>query len=135
MEGKEIQFYTLEEIAQLVNSDEKLVYINDGIAETIGKYDDMADIIVDLNRKFGEMNLKIYDFDEGVDKPLLSTNGMLLDKCDSEVRKYIIGRLIKLQFNLEKVKDYKLIDEYDLEKYYEFLNKVYVKGEEAYERD
>ncbi len=74
---KEIQFYTLEEIVQLVNSDEKLVYINDGIAETIGKYEDIADIIVDLNRKFGEMNLKIYDFDEGVDKPLLSTNGML----------------------------------------------------------
>ncbi|HIS12031.1 MAG TPA: hypothetical protein IAB40_02855, partial [Candidatus Onthocola stercoravium] len=33
------------------------------------------------------------------------------DKCDPDVRKDIIDRLVDLQTGVEKVKDYKVIDE------------------------
>lgn len=135
-DNKEIKFYTLDEIADLINGEERLVYIDDGIAETVGKYKDIPDIIVDLNSNFGSMDLKIYDFDGGISKPLLSTRGMFLDKCNLEVRKDIIDRLVELQLDTSKIKDYKLIDEYDLEKYYEFVDGNYEKkGDEVYERN
>ena len=38
-------------------------------------------------------------------------NHILLDKCDPDVRKDIIDRLVDLQTGVEKVKDYKVIDE------------------------
>ena len=76
------------------------------------------------------MDLKIYDFDGGISKPLLSTFGIYLNKCDPNVRKDIIERLVKLQTNEEKIKKYKLIDEYDLEGYYEFLD-----GDDEYGRN
>lgn len=135
-DSKEIKFYTLDEIADLINGEERLVYIDDGIAETVGKYEDIPDIIVDLNSNFESMDLKIYDFDGGISKPLLSTRGMFLDKCNLEVRKDIIDRLVELQLDTSKIKDYKLIDEYDLEKYYEFVDDNYEKkGDEVYERN
>jgi hypothetical protein len=117
-----VQFCTFDEIAELINGEDRLVFIDDGIAETVGKYDDIPDIIVDLNLKFGNMDLKFYDFDGGITKPLLSTFGIFLNTCDPDVRKDIIERLVKLQTNEEKIKDYKLIDEYDLEEYYKFLD-------------
>lgn len=133
---KEIKFYTLDEIADLVNGEERLVYIDDGIIETVGKYEDIPDIIVDLNTNYGNMDLKVYDFDGGISKPLLSTKGMFLNKCKKEVREDIINRLVKLQLDTSKIKDYKLIDEYDLEKYYEFLDGNYEeKGDVEYERN
>ena len=46
-----------------------------------------------------------------IDKPLLTTIGYFLDKCDPDVRKDIIDRLVNLQTGVEEVKDYKVIDE------------------------
>ena len=125
-----VQFCTFDEIAELLISEDRLVFIDAGIAETVGKYEDIPDIIVDLNLKVGNMDLKIYDFDGGISKPLLSTFGIYLNKCDPNVRKDIIERLVKLQTNEEKIKKYKLIDEYDLEGYYEFLD-----GDDEYGRN
>ena len=42
---------------------------------------------------------------------MLSTVGYFLDKCDSNVRKDIIDRLMGLQLGEIKAKDYKVIDE------------------------
>lgn len=105
-----------------------------GIAETIGKYEDIPDIIVDLFLNFDVSNLKIYDFTGGINTPLLSTNGYFLDKCEPDVRRDIIERLIKLQTGEEEIKDYKLIDENDLNNYYDFLDfDSLEKGDDVYE--
>ena len=102
--------YNEEEIKQLLNSDEKLVYIDNGSEEFVAKYEDLPDIIVDINDKIGSTNLTVMEFDNP-SKILLTTFGPFLNKCDSDVRKDIIDRLNKLQQGIEEVKDYKVIDE------------------------
>ena len=102
--------YNEEEIKQLLNSDEKLVYIDNGSEEFVTKYEDLPDIIVDINDKIGSTNLTVMEFDNP-SKILLTTFGPFLNKCDSDVRKDIIDRLNKLQQGIEEVKDYKVIDE------------------------
>ena len=46
-----------------------------------------------------------------LDKPLLTTIGSFLDKCDSQVRNDIIERLTELQTGKQEIKAYKFIDE------------------------
>ena len=48
--------YNEEEIKQLLNSNERLVYIDDGMEEFVARYEDLPDIIVDINEKM----VKIY---------------------------------------------------------------------------
>lgn len=122
MKEKAIQFCTQDEIADLINGDNRLVYIDDGYFETIGKYEDLPDIIVDLSLNFGVNKLNVYDYDKGNSELLLSTFGPFLNKCNSQVRKDIIERLEKLQKGTIKIKEYKLIDEVDLNEYFEFLD-------------
>lgn len=114
MENQEIlKQYNEEEIKQLLNSNERLVYIDDGMEEFVARYEDLPDIIVDINEKMGHTeNLKVYDFENpNMDKPLLTTIGYFLDRCDPDVRKDIIDRLMGLQLGEIEVKDYKVIDE------------------------
>ena len=108
-----LKMYNEEEIKQLLNSKERLVYIDDGSEEFVARYEDLPDIIVDVNEKLGHTeNLKVYDFDNRLfDKPILTTIGYFLDKCDPKVREDIIDRLINLQTGVEEIKDYKVIDE------------------------
>lgn len=115
-ENNEINFYTKEEIGKLINEREieRLVFIDDGIDEVIGRFRDLPDIIVDLNRKFGSRDLKIYNFIEPEDKPIITTYGMFLNKISPEDRQAIIERLNKLQQFEEEIKDYKLINIEDL---------------------
>ena len=114
MENQEIlKFYNKDEIKQLLNSNERLVFIDNGSEEIVAKYDDLPDVIVDVNEKLGHTeNLRVYDFKQpNLEKPLLTTIGYFLDKCDPEVRADIIGRLIALQQGEVEVKDYKVINE------------------------
>ena len=100
MENQEIlKFYNKDEIKQLLNSNERLVFIDNGTEEIVAKYDDLPDIIVDVNEKLGHTeNLRVYDFKQpNLEKPLLTTIGYFLDKCDPEVRADIIDRLVALQ--------------------------------------
>ena len=101
MENQEIlKFYNKDEIKQLLNSNERLVFIDNGSEEIVAKYDDLPDVIVDVNEKLGHTeNLRV------------STIGYFLDKCDPEVRADIIDRLVALQQGEVEVKDYKVIDE------------------------
>ncbi len=110
--------YNEEEIKQLLNSDDRLVYIDNGSEEIVARYEDLPDIIVDLNDKLGQgEDLKVYDYkNPDMYNPMLTTFGPFLNKCDSNVRKDIIDRLASLQQGEIEVKDYKVIDEDVLEK-------------------
>ena len=105
--------YNEEEIKQLLNDNVKMVYIDNGSEEFVARYEDLPDIIVDVNEKLGHTeNLKVYDFENPLlDKPILTTMGYFLDKCGPNVRKDIIDRLAGLQQGEIEVKDYKVIDE------------------------
>lgn len=102
--------YNKDEIKELLNSNEKLVYIDTGSEEIVSKYNDLPDIILDINDKIGSTNLTVMEFDNP-SKILLTTFGPFLNKCDPNVRKDIIDRLNNLQQGIEEVKDYKVIDE------------------------
>ncbi len=104
--------YNEEEIKQLLNSEEKLVYIDNGSEEIVARYEDLPDIIVDINDKLGSTDLKVYSFDNPLmDNPILTTFGPFLNKCDPNVRRDIIDRLAGLQMGELDVKEYKVIDE------------------------
>ena len=108
-----LNLYNEDEIKQLLNDKVKMVYIDNGSEEFVARYEDLPDIIVDLNEKLGHTeNLKVYDFDNLIlNEPILTTIGYFLDKCDPNVRADIIDRLIGLQQGEIEVKDYKVIDE------------------------
>lgn len=118
-------FYDKEEIKKLLKDKIKLVYIDNGSEEVVARYEDLPDIIVDINEKLGHNeNLTVYDLDTlFLNKPILTTFGYYLDKCDSNVRKDIIDRLTGLQFGEFKIKDYKMIDE-------DMLNDVKIEMEQ-----
>ena len=123
-ENKDIKFYAKEEIEKLINEREieRLVFVDDGIDEVIARFKDLPDIIVDLNRKFGSRDLKIYNFIEPEDEPIITTFGMYLNKISSQDRQEIIERLNKLQQNEDDIKDYKVINIDDLLEYYRSRN-------------
>ena len=102
--------YNKDEIKKILTSNERLVYIDTGNEEIVSKYDDLPDMIVDINNKIGSTNLTVMEFDNP-SKILLTTFGPFLNKCDSDVRKDIIDRLNNLQQGIEEIKDYKVIDE------------------------
>ena len=102
--------YNKDEIKEILTSNERLVYVDTGNEEIVSKYNDLPDIIVDINDKIGSTNLTVMEFDNP-SKILLTTFGPFLNKCDSDVRKDIIDRLNNLQLGIEEVKDYKVIDE------------------------
>lgn len=115
-ENNNINFYTKEEIKKLIDEREieRLVFIDDGIDEVIGRFKDLPDIIVDLNRKFGSRDLKIYNFIDPENEPIITTFGMYLNKISPLDRQAIIERLNKLQQFEEDINDYKLINIEDL---------------------
>ena len=126
--------YNEEEIKQLLNSDEKLVYIDNGSEEFVARYEDLPDIIVDINDKIGSTNLTVMEFDNP-SKILLTTFGPFLNKCDPDVRKDIIDRLNNLQQGIEEIKDYKVIDEDMLDDIIEYLKEAnYINDYEFIEK-
>lgn len=120
---KEFEFYTRNEIKKLLLSNERLVYADNGIDEVVVRYKDLPDFIVDMSRSMGNRcNLKVYKYPAETMTPLLTTIGEFLDKCDPDVRKDIIDRLIQAQ-TVEDTKKYKIIDESDLEMVQEEIKK------------
>ena len=125
-DNREIKFYTNEEIEKLIDEiqTERLVFIDDGIDEVIGRFKDLPNIIVDLNRKFGSKDLKIRNFIEPEDEPIIETFGMFLHKISPEDREEIIEELNKLQQYDKEISDYKLIAMEDLAEFYKSRDKV-----------
>ena len=124
-DNREIKFYTNEEIEKLINEiqTERLVFIDDGIDELIGRFKDLPNIIVDLNRKFGSKDLKIRNFIEPEEEPIIETFGMFLHKISPEDRAEIIEDLNKLQQYDKEISDYKLINMEDLVEFYKSRDK------------
>lgn len=118
----EFDFYSKEEIKELLKN-ERLVYADDGINEVVIRYKDIPDFIVDYNNRNGLTDLKFYAFDGYTVKPIITTLGYFLNRCDPKVREDIIERLVDLQTG-DKIKNYKIIDEYDLE---EVRNEISLK--------
>lgn len=116
----EFNFYSKEEIKELLKN-ERLVYADDGINEVVIRYKDIPDFIVDYNNKNGVTDLKFYAFDGYTMNPIITTLGYFLNQCDPNVREDIIDRLVNLQTG-DKIKNYKIIDEYDLEEVRNELN-------------
>ena len=115
-ENKSFHFYDKNEVKKILRAKERLVFIDDGVDEAVIKYKDLPDFIVDVYEKTRLDRLEVYDFENpNLDKPLLTTNGQFLDKCEPQVRKDIIDRLVKLQRKETNIKKYKIIDEYTLE--------------------
>ncbi len=109
------EFCTRGEIKNLLLSGEKLVYADNGIDEVVVKYKDLPDFIVDMSRGMNNnCNLKIYKYPAESMTPILTTIGEFLDRCDPDVRKDIIDRLIAVQTE-EDTKSYRIINEYDLD--------------------
>ena len=111
-----VLFYTKEEAKKIIEQarNEKLVYIDTGVDEVVARYKDLPDIIVDIYDIFSFPELYVYDFLNG--EQLLTTFGPFLNKCKPNVREDIIERLVGLQREEIKVKEYKLIDFEDLSK-------------------
>ena len=108
----DFKFYEVNEIIKLLKNKERLVYVDDGIDEAVIRYKDLLDFIVDYNEKCGSKDIKVYDYENpNMDKPLLDTFGIFLNKCDPKVREDIIDRLVMLQIGEVEIKDYKIIDE------------------------
>lgn len=103
--------YNKQEIKELLEKKEKLVYVDTGGEEIVARYEDLPDVIVDLYYKLDTSNLKVYDYNNPSSNPLLTTIGYFLDKCDGNVRKDIIDRLMGLQLGDLEIKDYKVINE------------------------
>lgn len=124
MKNNKLNICTNEEMQEWIANmkNERLVFVDNGIDEFIARFIDLPDIIVDLNRRFGSQDLKVFNFIEPEEKPIITTNGMYLNKISSEDRQAIIERLVKLQEYQEEIKDYKVIDEQELTKY---LNKEF----------
>jgi len=113
------EYYDEKEIMHILRSREKLVYVDDGLDEVIVRVDDLADFIVDYNTKYGQTDLKIYDYHNPSSTPIATTYGEFLNKCDPELRKQIIDRLVEVQQGAE-IKEYMIIDE-NLKDYVEEL--------------
>lgn len=115
MSKKEFEFCTKGEIKNLLLSNERLVYVDNGLDEVVVKFDDLPDFIVDMSRSIGHRcQLKVYKYPAETMTPILTTMGEFLDRCDPDVRAEIIDRLTAVQ-TIEKTKNYRIIDEYSLE--------------------
>lgn len=120
---KEFQFYTKNEVKNILLSDEKLVYVDNGIDEVVVKYNDLPDFIVDMAMNMEhDCEMKVYKYPAESMTPILTTRGWFLDRCDPNVRADIIDRLVAVQTEVD-TKNYKIINEYDLELAKEELDK------------
>ena len=110
--SEEIQCYTQDEIKELLDKKERLVFVKTRDEEVIARYEDIPDVIIDFFNKFVYTNMEFYDYETA--EEILTTFGPFLHKCKPEVREDIIGRLEKLQKHEIEVKDYKIVHEEDM---------------------
>lgn len=109
-------FYSSDEIVDLLKKETRLVYVDFGIEEFVARYEDIPDIITDINyNKYGSTDISMYDFKSPEDGPILTTFGPYLNTCNPDVRKDIIDRLNSLLMGEINEKEYKVIDEDKLE--------------------
>ena len=106
-----IQFYTEDEIKELIKSKAELYYVDDGIDEAIIKFEDIPDFIVDYNRNLEMRDLKFFRVGKGVYEPDITTYGEFLNTINPDLRERLIDKLVALQTNESEPKKYKIINE------------------------
>ena len=106
-----IQFYTEDEIKELIKSKAELYYVDDGIDEAIIKFEDIPDFIVDYNRNLEMRDLKFFRVGKGVYEPDITTYGEFLNTINPDLRERLIDKLVALQTNETEPKKYKIINE------------------------
>ena len=107
----EVRFYTEDEIKELIETNEELYYIDDGVDEAIIRFEDIPDFIVDYNRNLEVRDLKFYRVGKDVYEPDITTYGEFLNTIKEDLRERMIDRLVALQTNEASIKKYKIIDE------------------------
>ncbi len=107
----EIRFYTEDEIKELIETNEELYYVDDGVDEAIIRFEDIPDFIVDYNRNLEVRDLKFYRVGKDVYEPDITTYGEFLNTIKEDLRERMIDRLVALQTNEASIKKYKIIDE------------------------
>lgn len=110
LDSDELEFYTEEEIREMINKNERYVYVDNGLENFVIRRKDIADFIVYINREIASTDLEIFDPEEG-NLVIIRTCGEFLDKCEPEVREEIIERLIQLQTGEEEYSQVKVADE------------------------
>jgi len=111
MDYNEFKYYTGAEMKKLILDNEKLVCVDNGNEEFFVKYSDLPDFIVDMNRSLvNDCELKVYKYPIETTTPILTTYGEFLNRCDPDVRKDIINRLVKVQTGEEETKNYKIMN-------------------------
>ena len=123
----EVRFYTEDEIKELIETNEELYYVDDGVDEAIIRFEDIPDFIVDYNRNLEVRDLKFYRVGKDVYEPDITTYGEFLNTIKEDLRERMIDRLIALQTNEASIKKYKIIDE-------DLYSKVETKLEEEKEQ-
>jgi len=106
-----IEYYTKEEVKDLIKKNEHLYYLDNGIEEVMIREQDIPDAIVSINRNVEPMNLKFFDTQNLEYKPVLTTYGEYLNRADPILREKIIERLVELQTTDTKPNTFKVIDE------------------------
>lgn len=107
----EVRFYTEDEIKELIETNEELYYVDDGVDEAIIRFEDIPDFIVDYNRNLEVRDLKFYRVGKDVYEPDITTYGEFLNTIKEDLRERMIDRLVALQTNEALIKKYKIIDE------------------------
>ncbi|MBP3595887.1 MAG: hypothetical protein J6J60_00580 [Clostridia bacterium] len=110
IDSDELEFYTEEEIREMIAKKERYVYVDNGLENFVIRRQDIPDFIVYINREIDSTDLEIFDPEEG-NLVIIRTCGEFLDKCESEVREEIIERLIQLQTGEEEYSQVKVADE------------------------
>ena len=123
----EVRFYTEDEINELIETNEELYYVDDGVDEAIIRFEDIPDFIVDYNRNLEVRDLKFYRVGKDVYEPDITTYGEFLNTIKEDLRERMIDRLVALQTNESSIKKYKIIDE-------DLYSKVEAKLEEEKEQ-
>ena len=106
-----VEFYTEQEIKDLIKSKAELYYVDDGVDEAIIKFEDIPDFIIDYNRNLEMRDLKFFRVGKKNYEPDITTYGEFLNTINPDLRERMINRLVALQKNETAIKKYKIIDE------------------------
>ena len=106
-----VEFYTEQEIKDLIKSKAELYYVDDGVDEAIIKFEDIPYFIIDYNRNLEIRDLKFFRVGKKNYEPDITTYGEFLNTINPDLRERMINRLVALQKNETAIKKYKIIDE------------------------
>lgn len=104
------EYYNEDEIKKMIIDKEPLYFLDTGMEDMVVREQDIPDAIESFWKKGVADHLEFYDVNATSFKPALSTLSDIIETVEPELRDKIIGRLTKIQYGEEEVKDFKIID-------------------------